>query len=157
MNLKDILETYPDLIQFDFPGTDKESVITEIISLLNNSGLLTDKERFTKDVFARENEYSTGIGMGIAIPHAKSLGVKTVCFTIIKLENEVEWISMDGKPVKLVIMLVFPDQKPSGFLKLLSTLSYNLMDDDFREGLLKAKSREEVIALFEDVKQINRN
>lgn len=154
MDLSETLNNYPELIQFDFQGNTKEEIIRKLVKLLDRNQLLVDSKQFEEDVFIRERECSTGIGMGIAIPHAKSKGVKTPCFTIIKLAQNVDWDSLDGEPAKLVIMLAVPETNPSGFLKLLSTLSYNLMDDKFRNSLFEAKTHQDILSQFIDLKQI---
>lgn len=153
MELIDILSEHPDLIQFDFSGSTKETVIENAVTLLDRSGLLSNKELYLEDVLKREAEYSTGIGMGIAIPHAKSEGVKKTAFTIIKLQEKVEWGSLDDQPAELVIMLAVPQEATSEFLSLLSTLSYNLMDDDFRNGIMEAQTREEIYKFFTNLKK----
>lgn len=152
MDLSETLNNYPELIQFDFQGTSKEEVIKNLVKLLEKNQLLIDAEQFEKDVFIREEECSTGIGMSIAIPHAKSKGVKVPCFTVVKLKKEIDWNSLDGNPANLIIMLAVPEENPSGFLKMLSTLSYNLMDDGFREKLFEAKNQEDVLTQFKELK-----
>ncbi|AMC93987.1 hypothetical protein AOC36_08305 [Erysipelothrix larvae] len=151
MSLAEILIKTPNLIQFDFGGDTKKDVISSIVEVLSNEGLLNDKQVFEDDVFKRESEYSTGIGMGIAIPHARSNGVNETCFTIVKLKNNVEWESLDGDPVSIVIMLAVPANETGDFLKLLSTLSYNLMNDEFRTGIVNASSKEKIISIFQSI------
>lgn len=140
----------PDLIHFDFEGYDKNSTIESVAHLIEKSGYLKDYQQYKKDVLARESLSTTGIGMSIAIPHAKSSGVKETCFTLVKLNREVEWESLDDKPVKYVIMLAVPEDANTEFLKLLSQLSTNLMDDDFRDRLLAAENKEAIVKLFQD-------
>lgn len=155
MSLAEVLKRTPNLIQFDFEGKTKETVIASVIEVLNNEGLLNDKHKYMEDVFKREEECSTGIGMEIAIPHARSIGVNSACFTIIKLKDPVEWESLDGNPVNIVIMLAVPEDETAEFLKLLSALSYNLMDDDFRNSIINATSRDEIIQLFDKINVTN--
>lgn len=154
MDLCETLNRYPELVQFDFEGTSKTEIIKSLVALLDSNELLLDPEAFERDVFQRESECSTGIGMGIAIPHAKSSGVKEACFTVIKLAEGVDWDSLDEQPAHMVIMLAVPENQNGEFLKLLSTLSYNLMDDDFREGLFNATSKEEIMDVFGGLKPI---
>ncbi|MBU5437029.1 PTS sugar transporter subunit IIA [Tissierella sp. MSJ-40] len=138
------------LIVFNFDGQDKEEIIQGVAELMFNSGKIADKVKYVEGVFKRESECSTGIGMGIAIPHCRSDVVTQPCFSLVKLKNEVEWDSFDGKPVSYVIMLAAPNDANNEFLKLLSSLSYNLMDDDFRETLINASSIEEIELLFKE-------
>ncbi len=138
------------LIAFNFDGKDKEDIIKRIAELMFNSDKITDKAKYVEGVFKRESECSTGIGMGVAIPHCRSEVVTEPCFSLVKLKNEVEWDSFDGKLVSYVIMLAAPIDANSEFLKLLSSLSYNLMDDDFRESLINASTIEEIELLFKE-------
>ncbi|MHC5247168.1 PTS sugar transporter subunit IIA [Enterococcus sp. LJL90] len=137
-----------NLIEFKLEANEKNEVIDQVIQLLAENQVLTDPEQYRQDVLARESQSTTGIGMGIAIPHAKSSGVKETSFTLVRLAREVEWQSLDDKPVNYVIMLAVPDSAKQEFLKLLSQLSTLLMEDDFREGLQQAESVKEIIELF---------
>lgn len=148
MEILDVLD--PKLIKFHFSGTNKEEVINNVASLINDSGHLKDFEQYKKDVFLRESEETTGIGYGIAIPHAKSAGVSNSCFTLVKLENKIGWNSLDGNPVEFVIMLAAPEGENDEFLTILSSLAYRLMDDDFRDSLLNAKNQDEILEIFKN-------
>ncbi|MEO1770232.1 PTS sugar transporter subunit IIA [Candidatus Enterococcus ferrettii] len=139
----------PHLIQFNLGGREKRDVIERVVQLLAENDVLINADKYLEDVLAREAQSTTGIGMGIAIPHAKSEGVKETCFTLVRLENEVEWESLDDQPVRYVIMLAVPESAKKDFLKLLSQLSTLLMEEDFREGLLVAQTTHEIVDLFE--------
>lgn len=147
MNLSMILDKR--LIKFDFEVNSKEDAIHKIASLLYQSNKINDVDKYIEGVFEREKEFSTGIGMGIAIPHCRSEVVKEAAFTLVKLDKEIEWESLDDKPVNYVIMLAAPNSADNVHLKMLSQLAKDLMDDDFREGLLKASSIEEIVKVFE--------
>lgn len=140
----------PKLIKFHFAGTTKEEIISKVVDAVNESGCLNDVEQYRKDVFIRESLESTGIGYGIAIPHAKSKGVSNSCFTLIKLKNKIEWQSLDGNPVEFVIMLAVPEEEKNEFLTILSSLATRLMDDDFRDSLLNSENQEEMLNAFKD-------
>ena len=148
MKLVDILKKEPQLVQFSFPGEDKHEVIENAVDLFDKVGLLQDKEKFHFDILAREKECTTGVGMGLAIPHARSEGVIGTHFTIFKLKNPVEWRSLDDKKVDLVILLAVSKSEEGGFLKLLSTLSTFLMEEEFQNELRNALSYEEIINTF---------
>lgn len=140
----------PELIHFDFLSHSKKETIEKVAALIEQNGCLNDLQQYKADVFAREALSTTGIGMSIAIPHARSAGVKETCFTLVKLRRGVEWASLDDQPVKYVIMLAVPENANSEFLKLLSELSMNLMDDEFRTRLLTSNTKEGIIALFKE-------
>lgn len=132
------------LVQFDLDADTKEEAILKIASLMYDAGKVADKDAYTKGVFEREKEFSTGIGMHVAIPHCKSSVVKEAAFALVKLKNEIDWGSFDNKPVKLVIMLAAPDDGDNIHLTMLSTLAKNLMEDEFRAGLLQSESIEDI-------------
>lgn len=132
------------LIQFNLDAASKKEAITKIASLMFEAGKVTDKDLYTQGVFERENEFSTGIGMQVAIPHCKSNVVKEGAFAVVKLKNEIDWKAFDNKPVKLIIMLAAPDNGDNLHLTMLSTLAKNLMEDEFRAGLLNANSIEDI-------------
>lgn len=136
------------LVKFEFPGNTKEEVIQGIGALMYESGKVTDMERYIEGVFKRETEGTTGIGMGIAIPHCKSDAVKEAAFALVKLKNSLEWGSLDGNPVNYVIMLAAPDTKDNVHLKMLSQLAKNLMDEEFLSILTHAMSIDEIKTLF---------
>ena len=136
------------LVAFDMKVSCKEDAIDKVIDMLFKAGKITDKENFKKGIFAREEEFSTGVGNGIAIPHCMSDTVTEGAFTLVKLANDIEWKSLDDLPVKYIIMLAAPNDSGSSHLKMLSLLATNLMDDEFRENLLKASSIEEVKKIF---------
>lgn len=136
------------LVQFDFEADGKEDAIRKIGELMYESGKVSDKEAYIEGVFQRETECTTGIGMGVAIPHCKSTSVKEAGFALIKLKNPIEWGTLDGGPVNYIIMLAAPDNSENVHLRMLSQLAKNLMDDDFRETLTHATSIEEIKTLF---------
>lgn len=146
MNLLDLLTE--ETIAFDFEVSTKREAIQKIAELLESAGKIENLQEYAKDVFFRENECTTGIGFGIAIPHARSSGVRETAITFVKLSDPIDWESLDGEPVETIIMLAVPEGENSEFLELLSKLSYNLMDDEFREKLLNSQSKEEVRYLF---------
>lgn len=147
MKLLDLLTD--EAVAFNFEVSTKEEAIQKVARLLESASKLNDISTYSKDVQIRENECTTGIGFGIAIPHAKSRGVKESAITFVKLSNPINWDSLDGEPVDTIIMLAVPFGENAEFLELLSKLSYNLMNDEFREKLLDSQSKEEVHQLFE--------
>ena len=136
------------LIAFDFAANSKVDSIDKAAELMLQAEKISDKEKFIEGVLKREAEFTTGVGMGVAIPHCRSAAVIIPCFALLKLQKPLDWNSLDGKPVRYVIMLAAPENAANDFLNLLSTLSYKLMDDDFREVLINAASVEEIKKLF---------
>lgn len=136
------------LVKFDFDVNSKEDAIAKVATLMAEANKVSDLDKYIEGVFEREEEFSTGIGMGVAIPHCKSDVVNEAAFTLVKLKNEIEWGSLDDKPVSYIIMLAAPNSADNVHLKMLSQLATNLMDDDFRKGLLEATSIEEIKKVF---------
>lgn len=136
------------LVKFDFNVNSKEDAIAKVATLMAEANKVSDLDKYIEGVFEREEEFSTGIGMGVAIPHCKSDVVNEAAFTLVKLKNEIEWGSLDDKPVSYIIMLAAPNSADNVHLKMLSQLATNLMDDDFRKGLLEATSIEEIKKVF---------
>jgi len=128
----------------------KDSVLTEMVEKLALTDKLSNKEMFHKAVLEREAEYSTGIGMGIAIPHGKSSGVKEASLVFARSKAGVDFDSMDGKPAHLLFMIAVPEAANDDHLKILGTLSRKLMHQSIREALMNATTYEDVIAVFED-------
>lgn len=151
MNLSAMIDKR--LVDFGFDASTKEEVIEGVARKMYEAGKVTNLEEYIDGLYKREEEFTTGIGNGIAIPHCKSDCVKDAAFTLVKLKNNVEWQSLDDAPVNYVIMLAAPNSEDNVHLKMLSRLAANLMDDDFREGLTGAKNLEEIVALFENKKE----
>ena len=110
-------------------------------------------EKYLQGVKDRELEFETGMGNGIAIPHCKSDCVKEAAFTLVKLNQKIEWGSLDGEPVDYVIMLAAPNSADNVHLKMLSSLAVGLMDDDFREALKDATDVDQIIDIFKNKKE----
>lgn len=132
----------------DLKTNTKCEVIDEMISLLCSAGAIKDRILFKKEIIKRENLGCTGIGFGIAIPHAKTSAVKkpTVAFGISK--SGVDYDSIDGKKVNLIFMIAVGDNDSDLHLKALANLSRSLMHKEFREKLLNAKTEDEILDIF---------
>lgn len=146
MNIAEMVDE--KLISFGFDAKIKDDVLKGIGKMMYDAGKVKDLNQYIDGLYERETEFSTGIGNGIAIPHCKSDCVREAAFTLVKLNNPVEWETLDGRPVDYVIMLAAPNTSDNVHLKMLSRLAANLMDDDFREGLKGASSMEEIKSLF---------
>lgn len=139
---------HPGLISLDCPTTDKLSTIRFLVDLGYQDKRVLDSEALIKSVLERENEYSTGVGFGIAIPHGKSDAVVEPMLAFAKV-NQVDWDSMDSKPVDLVFLIGVPASDTGSLhLKILANLSRKLMKDEFRQSLRDANSATEIMDLF---------
>ena len=129
-------------------ASNKKDAILEMVEKLDQSGKLVDKALYTEAVFHRESEFSTGIGMGIAIPHGKSSGVKTPSLVFARSKEGVDFDAMDEKPSFLFFLVAVPEESGDEHLKILSTISRKLMHEDVRNNLMQASSYEAVIEIL---------
>ncbi|MHC4692335.1 MAG: PTS sugar transporter subunit IIA [Planctomycetota bacterium] len=135
-------------VKVPLEGKDKDSVITELIELLDTNGALLDKEVVLDAVFTRERTRSTGIGSGIAIPHGKCKAVKELVMALGIANDGIDFASVDGKPVTIVILLVSPADKTGPHIQALARISRLMLDEQFRESLEKATSSDELYELL---------
>ncbi|SFQ25889.1 PTS sugar transporter subunit IIA [Salibacterium halotolerans] len=132
-------------------STDKEGALKEMAALLPGS-VLSDKQQFLRDVHARENEGSTGIGFGFAIPHAKSNGVKEAAIAVGKSPSGIEWKSMDGQPAEVIFLIAVPQENAGDdHLKILQQLSKKMMDESFRHSLKQAETKQQIIDIVSGI------
>ncbi len=146
MILTQILQ--PSCVKAPLEGKDKKSVITELVDLLNDSGLLLDKDVALEAVLMREQTKSTGIGSGIAIPHGKCKAVKELVMAIGIAGEPIDFESIDGKPVTIIILLVSPTDQTGPHIQALARISRLMLDESFKQALEKAASAEEVYELL---------
>lgn len=134
---------------FDLKATNKDEAIKELIQILYDDDKIIDKEKFREAVLKREQEFSTGIGMGIAIPHGKSKAVKEPSIAFGRSNKGINYESMDDKPAHLFFLIAVPEESSDIHLRALSEISRKLMHTEIREKLFKAQSFEEFIEVFE--------
>lgn len=136
-------------VSFDLKAENKIQAIDELIDILYKDGKVRDKEEFKKAVLKREEEFSTGIGMGIAIPHGKNKAVVEPSIAFGKSVKGIDYESMDDKPAHLFFLIAVPEESSDVHLKALSEISRKLMHSEIREMLMNATSFEEFIKAFE--------
>ena len=135
-------------VKVPLEGKDKESVITELVELLDSNGLLLDKTVVSDAVFTRERTRSTGIGSGIAIPHGKCKAVKELVMALGLAREPIDFESVDGKPVKIIILLVSPADQTGPHIQALARISRLLLDEQFKNSIEGATSSEQVFELL---------
>lgn len=149
MNVSEVLKK--ERIALDLEAKSKEEALAAMTELLYKSGVLADRDGFMKDVLGREEVSTTGIGNGIAIPHGKSANVSETSVAVAKLKNEVEWQSVDDKPVKFIVLLAVNENDRTGVhVKLLSQMARKLASEETCKRLLEAKSGEEIVNIFSE-------
>lgn len=143
MKITDLLSK--DAIKLNGIANSKQDAINKLVDLMAKNGNLTDKEKYTQVVLKREEEGSTGIGEGIAIPHGKTDAVSKPGLSAMVINDGVEFDSLDGQPAKLLFLIAAPNTKDNVHLDVLSRLSTLLMDTEFRKTLMEAKTPEEFL------------
>lgn len=147
MSISEVLR--PELMKFGMEATDKKQAILELAELMWEHGFIEDLQGLVDATMEREAEYSTGIGMGVGIPHAKSAVVKQPVVAFGKSNKGIEFDSFDGEPVYLVFLIAVPEKSDKEHLNILSTLSRALMHEEVRDALMRATTPEEVISAFQ--------
>lgn len=146
MRIHDYLDS--QLISFLSEET-RDGAIDALIALLDKEGRLADRRAFRDAIFYREGLVSTGIGMGIAIPHAKMKNIKQFFIAVgIQQNKGIDWNALDKAPVRIIFMIGGPDDKQTEYLQILSMLTSAIKDIDLRKKLLKATSTQEVFEIF---------
>lgn len=135
-------------INLNLQGKNKDEVFKEMIDILEQNNLLIDRKNFTEDIYERESLSNTGIGFGIGIPHSKSEFVDESSIVVGISKEGIDYNSTDGKKVNLVFMLAIKDDESDLHLRALATISRKLMHEEFRESLINAKSKEEVLSIL---------
>lgn len=127
----------------------KEEALNEAIALIAESGKINDTEGYRRQVFAREEESTTGVGEGIAIPHGKCAAVNRPGLAAMVIKDGVDFESLDGEPVTLLFLIAAPDTKDNVHLDVLSKLSMMLMDEEFTKNLRNASTAEEFLEIID--------
>ncbi len=137
----------PDLIGFINVETRQEA-LNAIVDMLYESGKLKDRVTFFEAINDREKVVSTGIGMGVAIPHAKLPTYEDFFVALAISKKGIDWNALDNAPVRLIFMIGGPDDKQTEYLQLLSSLTMAIKDEERRKKLLTLNSKEAIIQLF---------
>ena len=147
MRITDLLDVQS--IALDGAPKSKSEALDQIVALMVRGGKINDEEGYRRQVYAREEESTTGIGEGIAIPHGKCDAVKRPGLAAMVIKDGVEFDSLDGEPVTLMFLIAAPDTKDNVHLDVLSKLSMMLMDEEFTSSLRNAKTAEEFLSVID--------
>lgn len=151
MRITDLLKR--ESIELNGTVQSKEATIDQMVKLMEKGGNIADVDAYRQGVLKREAEGTTGIGEGIAIPHAKTNAVKAPGLASMVVKDGVDYDSLDGGPVYLVFLIAAPDTEDNVHLEVLSRLSMLLMDDDFRANLLKAETVDEFLGFIDEAEK----
>ena len=143
MKLKEILSK--DVVRVPLENTEKDKVIEEMVNVLYKAHKVEDRDKVYKAVIDRERVMSTGVGGGVAIPHGKADGVNELVASFGITKEDIDFGSIDDKPVRLVFLLVGPYDQTGPHLKALSRISRLMHKAEFRDQLIKSKTSEEVL------------
>jgi fructose-specific phosphotransferase system IIA component len=146
MRISDILTE--EFVVTGLAGDSKDAIIDALIDLAARSPKVLDKEKVRTAIFEREKIMSTGVGNGFAIPHGKSDAVSDIVASFAVTAEEIDYESLDEKPVRLVFLLVGKDNLVGPHIKLLSRISRLMNKEEFRRKLLESTSSKEIIDLF---------
>jgi PTS system fructose-specific IIC component len=147
MRIRDLLAA--ESIHLDGVATGKQDILNQMVELMAKSGKISDVETYRAGVFAREEEGTTGIGEGIAIPHCKSDAVKKPGLAAMVVKDGVDFDALDGAPVHLLFLIAAPNTEDNVHLDVLSKLSVLLMDENFTNNLKNAKSVDEFLGVID--------
>jgi fructose-specific phosphotransferase system IIA component len=146
MILTQILQ--PDCIKVPLASRDKEAVITELVDLLDANGLLLNRDGALEAILTRERTQSTGTGAGIAIPHGKCNAVKELVVAIGIAHEPIEFNSIDGRPVRILILLVSPVDQTGPHIQALAAISRLMLNNQLRQKLEKVTTANEVYEIL---------
>ena len=146
MKVSDLLK--PEFIIPHLTGETKEEVINKLIDLFKNDERVEDLEKVRSAVLEREKIMSTGVGKGFASPHGKTNAVNEIIGAFGRIDEGIDYDSLDGNSVQLIFLLVGKDNLISTHIKLLSRISRLMNKDDFRHRLIEANNKEDIIKLF---------
>jgi len=141
-----------NLIIFDLKAKAKDEIIEELVELVNTSNMVTDKNSLLKDIKERENLVTTGIGYGVAFPHAKTKSVKGIVIAFGRSNKGIDFEAIDHKPVFLFFLIAAPEDAIGAHLNVMSRLSYLMKSEENRQKLMKATSPGEVLELIDQIK-----
>ena len=146
MDIRDLL--LKNVMIMDLKGTTKEAVIDEMVAKYHAEGIVTDADEYRNDILKRESESTTGIGEGIAMPHAKDSAVTRATVLFAKSTKGVDFNALDGQPVHLFFMIAAPEGANNEHLAALAALSSLLINPNLVAYLKQATTPDEVIDLF---------
>jgi fructose-specific phosphotransferase system IIA component len=143
--------TEEELISFDLKGTEKDEIIEELVDLASKSKLVRDRDELLKDIIERENLVTTGVGYGVAFPHAKTKAVKGIVIAFGRSEKGIDFEAMDKKPVHLFFLIAAPEDAIGAHLNVMARLSFLMKSEENRDKLMQVKNQGELLAILDSV------
>ncbi len=143
--------TEEELITFDLKGEEKEAVIEELVDLASKSKLVRDRDELLKDIIERENLVTTGVGYGVAFPHAKTKAVKGIVIAFGRSDKGINFDAMDKKPVHLFFLIAAPEDAIGAHLNVMARLSFLMKSEENREKLMNVNNQGELLTILDSV------
>lgn len=143
--------TAEELITFELKSTEKDSVIDELVELAATSKLVRDKDELLKDIKERENLVTTGVGYGVAFPHAKTRAVKGIVIAFGRSDQGVDFDAMDKRPVHLFFLIAAPEDAIGAHLNVMARLSFLMKSEQNRDKMMSVKSPGELLSILDSV------
>ena len=128
----------------DITSNSKASVLSEMVALIGKSGKISDIKEYENAINTRENILSTGIGLGVAVPHAKTNHVSDFAVALGRTQAGIDFDSIDDKPVHLIFMIAGPEEQQKVYLKILAKISLIARNEDIKKQIIEAQSIEEI-------------
>jgi fructose-specific phosphotransferase system IIA component len=140
-----------DLINFNLKSTDKKAVLQELVDIATTSNLVKDAAELIKDVNEREELVTTGVGYGVAFPHAKTRATKGIVIAFGRSDAGIDFDAMDHKPVHLFFLIAAPEDAIGAHLNVMARLSYIMKSEENREKMKKVTSPGELLQMIDSV------
>ena len=140
-----------ELITFELKSTDKDGVISELVDLAAKSNLVKDRDELYRDVVERENLVTTGVGYGVAFPHAKTKATRGIVIVFGRSDKGVNFDAMDKKPVHLFFLIAAPEDAIGAHLNVMARLSFIMKNKENRQKLLSVKSPGELLQIIDTI------
>lgn len=140
-----------NLITFNLKATSKNEVIEELVDLASASPLVKDHDELLQDIIHRENMVTTGIGYGVAFPHAKTKATKGIVISFGRSENGIDFEAMDKKPVYVFFLIAAPEDAIGAHLNVMARLSYIMKSEENRQKLMTVNSPGELLTILDSV------
>jgi mannitol/fructose-specific phosphotransferase system IIA component (Ntr-type) len=138
----------PERVIMELKSSTKGDALVEIVNDLGKSDAVTDVEALKTAIIEREEIMSTGVGLTIAVPHAKLPSVKAFTLGIARSSGGIDYDSLDGQPVKIIVTIAAPDNDQNTYLRVLASVMHVLRDEEKRKSIMEARTPEQILAMF---------
>jgi fructose-specific phosphotransferase system IIA component len=140
-----------NLVAFSLKATTKDAVLEELVDLAASSNMIKDRNELLADVRERENLVTTGVGYGVAFPHAKTRSAKGIVIAFGRSAKGIDFEAMDHRPVHIFFLIAAPEDAVGAHLNVMARLSFLMKSEENRQKLMQASSQGDVLALMDNV------